>query len=259
MWRLIVRREQLAKGGVTSAEVRCFLLGCLEFGLPLISFCASPLQIRFGFFQRVHEILAHQLGVGSYLRDGSVFEISCRLHSGVCVTQHFDSRFEKGFGLVGTPCIILRQANGTLSGYAAVEPGHPLYGYNHDAIPTELRMVSHGGLNYAEACNQTMPEAVSVCHVEPPKRPHSDMPDRFAHDGDLWWFGFDTNHAYDFVPNERIPQGQRIHDGKVYRDQAYVYRECIKLAAQLHRIETGVEVPIPAHLQQTIPPIGGTE
>ena len=159
----------------------------------------------------------------------------------------------------GTPCIILRQTNGTLSGYAAVEPGHPLYGYNHDAIPSELRVVSHGGLNYAEACNQTMPEAISVCHVEPLKRPHSDMPDRFADDGDLWWFGFDTNHAYDFVPNERIPQGQRIHDGKVYRDQAYVYRECIKLAAQLHRIETGVEVPIPAHLQQTIPPIGGTE
>ena len=159
----------------------------------------------------------------------------------------------------GTPCIILRQTNGTLSGYAAVESGHPLYGYNHDAIPSELRVVSHGGLNYAEACNQTMPEAISVCHVEPPKRPHTDMPDRFAHDGDLWWFGFDTNHAYDFVPNERVPKGQRIHDGKVYRDQAYVYRECIKLAAQLHRIETGVEVPIPAHLQQTIPPIGGTE
>ncbi|WP_187334925.1 hypothetical protein [Novosphingopyxis iocasae] len=159
----------------------------------------------------------------------------------------------------GTPCIILRQMNGTLSGYAAVEPGHPLYGYNHDAIPSELRVVSHGGLNYAEACNQTMPEAISVCHVEPLKRPHTDMPDRFAHDGDLWWFGFDTNQAYDFVPNERVPEGQRIHDGKVYRDQAYVYRECIKLAAQLHRIETGVEVPIPAHLQQSIPPIGGTE
>ncbi|WP_187335339.1 hypothetical protein [Novosphingopyxis iocasae] len=159
----------------------------------------------------------------------------------------------------GTPCIILRQANGTLSGYAAVEPGHPLYGYNHDAIPSELRVVSHGGLNYAEACNQTMPEAISVCHVEPPKRPHTDMPDRFAHDGDLWWFGFDTNHVYDFVPNERVPEGQRIHDGKVYRDQAYVYRECIKLAAQLHRIETGIDIPIPAHLQQTIPPIGGTD
>jgi len=159
----------------------------------------------------------------------------------------------------GIPCIILRQTNGTLSGYAAVEPGHPLYGYNHDAIPSELRVVSHGGLNYAEACNQTMPEAISVCHVEPLKRPHSDMPDRFADDGDLWWFGFDTNHAYDFVPNERVPEGQRIHDGKVYRDQAYVYRECIKLAAQLHRIETGIDIPIPAHLQQTIPPIGGTE
>ena len=159
----------------------------------------------------------------------------------------------------GIPCIILRQTNGTLSGYAAVEPGHPLYGYNHDAIPSELRVVSHGGLNYAEACNQTMPEAISVCHVEPLKRPHSDMPDRFADDGDLWWFGFDTDHAYDFVPNERIPEGQRIHDGKVYRDQAYVYRECIKLAAQLHRIETGIDIPIPAHLQQTIPPIGGTE
>ena len=105
----------------------------------------------------------------------------------------------------GIPCIILRQTNGTLSGYAAVEPGHPLYGYNHDAIPSELRVVSHGGLNYAEACNQTMPEAISVCHVEPLKRPHSDMPDRFADDGDLWWFGFDTDHAYDFVPNERIP------------------------------------------------------
>lgn len=157
----------------------------------------------------------------------------------------------------GRQCIILRQANGTLSGYVAVEPAHPLFGYRHDAVPGALGVSVHGGLTYAAPCEQNLPEPVSVCHM-PPKGMRSARQNVFENE-DLWWFGFDTDHAYDFVPKVRGGSANQISDGKVYRDQAYVYRECIRLAAQLHFNETGVEVPIPVELQQTVPPIGGTE
>ena len=157
----------------------------------------------------------------------------------------------------GRQCIILRQTDGTLSGYVAVGPDHPLFGYSEDAIPGCLEILVHGGLTYAQPCEENRPEAVSVCHVSDAH--HRRTQDVFDDKDDLWWFGFDTNHKYDYVPQPLHSSPRKRSDSKAYRDQSYVYRECIKLAAQLQRIETGVDVPIPAELQQTIPPIGGTE
>ncbi len=156
--------------------------------------------------------------------------------------------------LTGRQCIILRQPNGTLSGFVAVQVNHPLFGYAADAVPGTLNIAVHGGLTYAATCESRQAEAVSVCHV-PPNRPGSSTNDMFEH-SDLLWFGFDTDHHHDFVPKVQGGLDRQINHGRTYRDQGYVYRECIKLAAQLHRVETGIDVPIPSELQQTPPPIG---
>jgi hypothetical protein len=98
----------------------------------------------------------------------------------------------------GMDCIILRQENGTLSGYVSVDPDHPLHGYNHDALPRAVRNAAHGGIDYAEPCRRYGPEAVRVCHIRPTGAP-SHAPGAAEHD-DKWWFGFRTSHAGDLVP-----------------------------------------------------------
>ena len=67
----------------------------------------------------------------------------------------------------GRQCIILRQANGTLSGYVAVEPAHPLFGYRHDAVPGVLGVSVHGGLTYAAPCEQNLMSRslCATCHL----------------------------------------------------------------------------------------------
>lgn len=47
-----------------------------------------------------------------------------------------------------------------------------------------------------------------------------------------WWFGFDTGHCDDYQPG--MPS--RLTGG-TYRDIAYVFAECERLAAQLKEIE----------------------
>ena len=47
---------------------------------------------------------------------------------------------ETGFG-----CIMLRQENGTLSGYVGVGPDHPLFGFDADAVPVDISNTVHGG------------------------------------------------------------------------------------------------------------------
>lgn len=131
-------------------------------------------------------------------------------------------------------CIILRQENGTLSGYVAVHPDHPLYGYNHDALPLAVRNASHRGIDFAEPCQQRGPEPVRVCHVRLSGVP-SDAPGRDPHD-DKWWFGFRTSYPGDLVPVGMKPDRHR-EDGELYRDIHYVFEEVSKLANALWAVE----------------------
>ena len=145
----------------------------------------------------------------------------------------------------GLRCIILRQKNGTLSGYVAVDPGHPLFGYQHDALPIDLATSCHGGVNYSKECEQNnfskvrvnpRTERYTVCHVSITHtvwdtRTVQDTADEFP-EADAWWFGFATDHRYDLIPMH----GRSPEQGRVYRDQAYVYSECIALARRLRAI-----------------------
>jgi len=107
----------------------------------------------------------------------------------------------------GMACMIVRNSMGALCGYVAVDRGHPYYGKDYNFLDVEC----HGGLTYANECSG------HVCHVPEPGEPD-----------DVWWFGFDCGHSWDFIPS--------YSDGGdgTYRDLKYVRREVTFLARQLH-------------------------
>jgi hypothetical protein len=79
----------------------------------------------------------------------------------------------------GLACLIVRNQQGALCGYAAVPPGHPWHGAHFRDIDVYV----HGGLNYSKACDG------EICHVPAPGEP-----------ADVWWLGFDCGHGFDFAP-----------------------------------------------------------
>lgn len=134
----------------------------------------------------------------------------------------------------GLPCFALRNQHGNWCGYAGVAQGHPLYGvpYTNEAVDLDV----HGGLTYSAACRPP------ICHVPKPGEPD-----------DVWWFGFDCGHAFDFSPGmdatlRRVSEGQ--HGGPAfdttifdmplttYKDLGYVQAETCRLAEQLALIST---------------------
>jgi hypothetical protein len=145
----------------------------------------------------------------------------------------------------GLGCIMLRQTDGTMSGYVGVGPTHPLFGFEADAVPVGVSGTVHGGVTYGRACEvnrferrahgKPRQERYTVCHttfvrIIQEYRTVRTTGNEFDHE-DLWWFGFDTSHPGDLVPKGRY--GDR-HDGDVYRDQGFIYENCIALARKLN-------------------------
>ncbi|SFP07779.1 hypothetical protein [Qipengyuania nanhaisediminis] len=133
-------------------------------------------------------------------------------------------------------CILLRQASGVWAGYVAVPPGHPLHGFNTDAVPPTAGLSPHGGIDYAEVCSRDDPEELQICHVHVHVRSGPSAANT-AQD-DAWWFGFAADK-----PGDLVPVGVRpilaIEEGETYRSIDYMYDETVKLARQLHEIGRG--------------------
>lgn len=105
------------------------------------------------------------------------------------------------------PCLILRYRFGTLNGYVGIPAWHPLWGKRDPAPGLDV----HGGITYDRAytpCAATMQG--------------------------FWWLGFDTGHYNDYSP------GLVIHadDVRQYKTITYVKSEVVKLARQLHAIQS---------------------
>ncbi len=145
----------------------------------------------------------------------------------------------------GLGCIMLRQEDGTISGYVGVETDHPLFGFKAAAVPLEISRVVHGGVTYGKACEvnrferrawgEPRSERYTVCHVTSTRlvqeyRTVQTTKDEFHED--IWWLGFDTNHAGDLIPDQ-LPERRK---GDIYRDQTFVYENCIALARKLKSI-----------------------
>jgi len=145
--------------------------------------------------------------------------------------------------MTGYPCIILRAGRGgNLCGYVAVPRSHPLHGFAIAAMDG-LGFVVHGGISYAAACQNHEPEFRSICHIPIAAATTRTVYENDAarrHD-DAWWFGFQCDQASDVLPNA-LPRQRKdnLLDGvtdRQYRDEAYVFNECTRLAAQLHSID----------------------
>lgn len=133
----------------------------------------------------------------------------------------------------GLDCLIVRNRLGALCGYVGVPPEHPWHGLayggvgeDYDNAPDAIIDV-HGGLTYADACQEDVAEAEGICHVPAPGRPDN-----------VWWFGFDCAHSFDVVPGMEARDRERGHapirfGGETYRTVGYVQRECRRLALQL--------------------------
>lgn len=147
----------------------------------------------------------------------------------------------------GLGCIMLRQTDGTLSGYVGVGPDHPLYGFDAAAVPLGISNQVHGGITYGKGCevNRTeirargkpRQERYTVCHTTRTRWVQDDenvqtTEDEFEHE-ELWWLGFDTNHAGDLIPGDPHHTPRK---SDVYRDQSYVYEHCVALAKRLKQV-----------------------
>lgn len=123
----------------------------------------------------------------------------------------------------GLPCMIRRAGKelGHWCGYVGVPADHPLHGKDGDSIDVEV----HGGVTFAGGCSGGDP-STSICHVVSP-----------GEADDVWWFGFDCAHYMDFLPGMRGRARADIGD-EVYRDQTYVIRETLNLAAQLAKMKS---------------------
>lgn len=133
-------------------------------------------------------------------------------------------------------------------------------------MPPDLGIHVHGGLTYGAICQdgpsplrRLVREAHRVCHV--PIRPAryeaiNHASDHSVEDPHAWWFGFSCNYSYDLVPGDRAPGGgfMGAEIGPKYRDDAYVVRETLALAAQLRAIADGE--PVPAREGPLPPPVG---
>jgi hypothetical protein len=127
----------------------------------------------------------------------------------------------------GLVCLAKRNPRmGMWCGYVGVAEGHRFYGVRYDAVDVDV----HGGLTYADFCEEDTPEESSICHAPAPGEP-----DR------LWWLGFDCGHYFDLMPGTvaalRADASAVVEDlmdlGSTYRTLDFVRDECRSLAAQL--------------------------
>lgn len=127
-------------------------------------------------------------------------------------------------------CLAVRNQMGAWCGYVGVPPGHPTHGKGYRDVDVQV----HGGLTFADSCDEDAPEGHGICHVP--------LPGRAA---DVWWLGFDCGHGTDIVPasealalSHNWPKITPPWGAPTYKTLAYVQRECHELAVQLAELTT---------------------
>jgi len=123
-------------------------------------------------------------------------------------------------------CLIVRNNGGALCGYVGLPPSHPAHGFHYnDELLYSIDV--HGGLTFANSCQEDTPESQGVCHVPLPGRPSS-----------VWWLGFDCSHLGDYSPTYDLSYDRGFGDPSNYKDISYVKEHISSLAAQLHNLTT---------------------
>src|SRR6266851_982028 len=128
----------------------------------------------------------------------------------------------------GLACLIVR-ARFNLCGYVGVPHRHPMFGKEYDSVDVEV----HGGLTFGGSCHGR------ICHTPQ------------AGEGEVWWFGFDCAHAFDYSSGHyaltlRCKEGLFMPQAfESYRNVAYVTGEVTNLARQLAQLGPNPETKCP--------------
>lgn len=130
----------------------------------------------------------------------------------------------------GLDCLIVRNRLGALCGYVGLPPGHRLHGVDYYDAEDAADLHVHGGLTFADRCQEGAEDGPGVCHVPEPGRP-----------AEVWWLGFDCAHAGDLSPGLQEDLAKAGVDtswrsgmfADVYRDFGYVQGQVTDLARQL--------------------------
>ncbi|WP_392530242.1 hypothetical protein [Nostoc sp. C117] len=122
---------------------------------------------------------------------------------------------------LGFPCLIVRQHEGTFSGYVAINKTHPYYGKDMD--DNELKFIRvHGKITFSGGTDQNE-DPRAVCHKLLPKT---------AND---WWIGFDCMHSENVIPI--MVNFFNLRDS-TYKNIEYVKNQVENLAEQLNNLKT---------------------
>lgn len=133
------------------------------------------------------------------------------------------------------PCIVIREANGTLSGYAAVGRDNPLHGKHlnqtgvfpcfgcmpdkHFGCTPKGAILVYGGLKFAGSTQPSVMLGRGINAVS-------------FDDRDLWWFGFETGINDDFIPSCGLTCSKLM----VYRDMNWMIQKTSNLSADLAKL-----------------------
>ena len=115
----------------------------------------------------------------------------------------------------GLDCMARRGPVGAWCGYVGVTEVHPWHGQEDTWEDHLVDLDVHGGITFAAACHEDGDPETGICHL-------SDT-------GPVWWFGFDTAHAYDAWPMN----GPGPIEGDEYRTLPYIVEQVQGLARQL--------------------------
>lgn len=121
----------------------------------------------------------------------------------------------------GLVCLAVRNRHGGhWCGYVGVTEGHQFFGVDYSDTYGKAHIDVHGGLTYADFC-QEQDDEHGICHTPEPGQPER-----------VWWLGFDCAHCGDVSPGFRSFRGTH-GTYEIYRRLVYVKDECASLARQL--------------------------
>ena len=164
---------------------------------------------------------------------------------------------EREFEHAGYKCVVALMSMGHRCGYVGIPKEHPLYGKGYDDY-LEIKKSDIGDREVSGAfpllfaCldkdERVRIEAYFQCHGGITFADGGENSD-YPIESDLWWFGFDCNHAGDKpdlmyamkkFPNKREEYIARLGfersfpiSDEIIRTEGYVAKECERLAEQL--------------------------
>jgi hypothetical protein len=122
------------------------------------------------------------------------------------MTKDEDVKVLKEWKAHGLRCKVLISPVGSINGYVAVPKSHSAWGANYDNLGIDV----HGGLTFGQRGNSGL-----------------------WNDPDLYWFGFDTAHAGDWVNYSDRPSDHKWTLDEVIKETTYMAKQFAEMKTKV--------------------------